>query len=40
LQDGNELTAHPEYIGSDGFHPSAQGYARLASLFWKAIQTA
>jgi acyl-CoA thioesterase-1 len=40
LQDGNELTAHPEYISSDGFHPSAQGYARLASLFWKAIQTA
>lgn len=40
LRDGSELTAHPEYISSDGFHPSTQGYTRLASLFWQAIQTA
>lgn len=39
LKDGSELTAHPNYISSDGFHPSAQGYARLADIFWQAIQT-
>lgn len=40
LQDGSEITAHPEYISADGFHPSAQGYVRLAELFWQAIQAA
>lgn len=40
LRDGSELTDHPEYISNDGFHPSARGYTRLASLFWQAIQTA
>lgn len=35
---GSLLTAHPEYISSDGFHPSAAGYAQLADLFWQAIQ--
>src|SRR5207249_4570183 len=39
LQDGSELTAHPEYISGDGFHPSSQGYIRLAQLFWQVIQT-
>lgn len=38
LQHGSELTAHPNYISGDGFHPSAQGYVRLAELFWQAIQ--
>lgn len=38
LQRGSELTAHPEYISKDGFHPSPQGYVRLAELFWQAIQ--
>lgn len=38
FQDGSEITAHPEYISGDGFHPSAQGYVRLAQLFWNAIQ--
>jgi len=33
----SQLTAHPEYVSSDGFHPSAQGYAVLAQLFWRAI---
>lgn len=37
FQDGSEITAHPEYISGDGFHPSAQGYARLAQLFWQVI---
>jgi len=35
---GSELTAHPEYISGDGFHPSSAGYAQLADLFWQAIQ--
>lgn len=39
LQDGSEITAHPGYISSDGFHPSAQGYVHLADIFWQAIQT-
>jgi len=34
----SQLTAHPEYISGDGFHPSALGYAELAKLFWQAIQ--
>ncbi len=32
------LTAHPEYVSSDGFHPSSAGYAQLANLFWQAIK--
>lgn len=35
---GSELTAHPEYISGDGFHPSPAGYVRLAELFWQKIQ--
>jgi len=34
---GSEITAHPEYISGDGFHPSPAGYARLAGIFWQAI---
>jgi lysophospholipase L1-like esterase len=34
---GSRLTAHPEYISADGFHPSAAGYVQLANLFWQAI---
>ncbi len=34
----NQLTAHPEYIGFDGFHPSPSGYVQLANIFWQAIQ--
>jgi acyl-CoA thioesterase I len=32
-----DLASHPGYISSDGFHPSSQGYAQLADLFWAAI---
>ena len=39
FQDGSEITTHPNYISSDGFHPSPQGYARLAQLFWQVIQS-
>ncbi len=38
FQDGSEITAHPEYISGDGFHPSARGYIRLEQYFWQAIQ--
>ncbi len=35
---GSQLTAHPEYISGDGFHPSPAGYVQLANLFWQAIK--
>ena len=37
FSQGSELTAHPEYISGDGFHPSPAGYVQLANLFWQAI---
>lgn len=33
-----ELANHPEYVSADGFHPSADGYARLAEVFAQAAQ--
>lgn len=33
----SDLAAHPEYISSDGFHPSDAGYRVLANLFWQQI---
>jgi lysophospholipase L1-like esterase len=35
---GSQLTAHPEYISADGFHPSYLGYVQLANAFWGAIK--
>ena len=35
---GSQLTAHPEYISIDGFHPSPSGYVQLANYFWQAIK--
>lgn len=32
-----ELQAHPEYLSGDGFHPSTEGYARLAQLWGTAL---
>ena len=33
-----DFANHPEYISSrDGFHPSNEGYARLADLFWAQV---
>jgi lysophospholipase L1-like esterase len=29
-----EVKEHPEYISSDGFHPSTAGYRRLADVFY------
>lgn len=34
----SQLTHHPEYISSDGFHPSPAGYVQLSNFFWDAIQ--
>jgi acyl-CoA thioesterase I len=28
-----DLAQHPEYVSTDGFHPSSEGYQRLADLF-------
>ena len=33
-----ELAVHPEYISSDGFHPSSAGYKRIAELVRDALQ--
>jgi len=35
---GAELAGRPELVGSDGFHPSAQGYRRLAEVMWATIE--
>ena len=29
-----EVKEHPEYVSSDGFHPSTSGYRRLADMFY------
>jgi lysophospholipase L1-like esterase len=39
FSQGSKLTAHPNYISADGFHPSAAGYVQLADLFWQAIHS-
>jgi acyl-CoA thioesterase-1 len=31
-----EVADHPEYLSADGFHPSSDGYARLAQVFAEA----
>ena len=31
-----EVAEHPEYVSSDGFHPSTAGYVRLAERFYEA----
>lgn len=36
----SEVTEHPEYISSDGFHPSTVGYQRLADLFYASVSVA
>lgn len=33
-----EIPRHPEYVASDGFHPSAQGYDRWAELMWPDVE--
>jgi lysophospholipase L1-like esterase len=34
------LRQHPEYISSDGFHPSTLGYEQLANLFYQTVVAA
>jgi lysophospholipase L1-like esterase len=33
-----EISQHPEYVSSDGFHPSSDGYLALADAFTEALQ--
>jgi acyl-CoA thioesterase I len=33
-----DLALHPEYVGPDGLHPTAEGYRRLAALFWRVYR--
>jgi lysophospholipase L1-like esterase len=33
------LATHPEYISSDGLHPSVVGYAQVAKIFYQRLQT-
>jgi lysophospholipase L1-like esterase len=35
-----DVKDHPEYISSDGFHPSTAGYRRLADIFYDAARAA
>lgn len=37
FSQNSQLTAHPEYVSGDGFHPSPAGYTQLAGFFWTAI---
>jgi lysophospholipase L1-like esterase len=32
-----ELAQHPEYVSTDGFHPSSAGYMRIAELTLAAL---
>jgi len=37
-QSWQELASHPEYISSDGFHPNAIGYTRVAEIFYQVLR--
>jgi len=37
-QSWPELASHPEYISSDGFHPNAIGYTRVAEIFNQVLR--
>jgi acyl-CoA thioesterase I len=34
-----DIAQHPEYLSSDGFHPSSEGYQVLADVFAGALET-
>ncbi|MBE3559450.1 MAG: SGNH/GDSL hydrolase family protein [Ktedonobacteraceae bacterium] len=33
-----DIKNHPEYVSQDGLHPTAAGYARLAEVFYQALE--
>ena len=37
---GEVPDAHPEWVSSDGFHPSTRGYAAVAAAFAAAVKQA
>ncbi len=39
-QQNYKLRQHPEYISSDGLHPTDLGYEKLAELFYTTLQNA
>jgi lysophospholipase L1-like esterase len=39
LYQSDDLAQHPEYISSDGFHPSTIGYTQVAQLFYQVLKT-
>jgi lysophospholipase L1-like esterase len=36
-QYSNDLAQHPEYVSTDGLHPTAAGYELIADLFYQAL---
>jgi acyl-CoA thioesterase I len=36
---GPELASRPDYVATDGFHPSVEGYRRLAEVMWTTIES-
>jgi lysophospholipase L1-like esterase len=39
-QESFNIQTHPEYISSDGLHPTSIGYQQLANLFYAALSAA
>lgn len=39
-QESFNIRSHPEYISSDGLHPTSTGYEQLARLFYAALSAA
>jgi len=37
-QHNYDIENHPEYVSSDGLHPTVIGYARIADVFYQALQ--
>jgi lysophospholipase L1-like esterase len=37
-QQWHLLAGHPEYVSSDGFHPSDKGYRQIAQIFYRTLQ--
>lgn len=37
-QQNYDIQTHPEYVSGDGLHPTVIGYARIADVFYQALQ--